>query len=412
LSLHTLYNIVISLLELALKLGAQFDSKLRQGYLGRKQTFERLAQHISAQDKVFWFHCASLGEYEQGLPVFEALKQKRPNHKVVLSFFSPSGYEIKQNANIADIVVYLPIDSKSNAKKFLDLIHPELIVFVKYEIWINYLFEIKNRHYKAILISALFRDQQIFFKWYGGLFRKALTAFDHIFVQNINSQILLENKGIHNTTVAGDTRFDRVLQNKATAKPVEYINEFIDGKLCIIIGSSWPEDEIILARYINQTKHDVKFIFVPHNVDTLHINQIKNLLKVPTIVFSEADSNNCTDKKVMIINQIGLLRNLYNFGDIAYVGGAMGKTGLHNILEPAVFGIPIIIGKNFAKFPEAKAMIKSAGVTSIQNYNTLATELEDLITNDKVRRNKGQKNSNFVNLNSGVVTKIIGMLDL
>lgn len=410
--MHTFYNIVIALLEVILKIGSRFDLKLRQGYVGRKQTFERLGQHITVQDKVFWFHCASLGEYEQGLPVFEALKQKRPDHKVVLSFFSPSGYEIKQNAEVADVVVYLPTDSKRNAKKFLDLIHPELIVFVKYEIWINYLFEIKNRHYKAILISALFRDQQIFFKWYGGLFRKALTAFNHIFVQNVNSQILLENKGIQNTTIAGDTRFDRVLQNKATAKPVVYIDEFINGKLCIVIGSSWPEDEIILARYINQTKHDVKFILVPHNVDTSHINHIKNLLKVPTIVFSEADSDNCTDKKAMIVNKIGLLRNLYNFGDIAYVGGAMGKTGLHNILEPAVFGIPIIIGKNYAKFPEAKAMIKNGGVTSIHNYTTLATELEDLITNDIVRRDKGQKNANFVNLNSGVVSKIIGIIEL
>lgn len=410
--MHTFYNIVIALLEVILKIGSRFDLKLRQGYVGRKQTFERLAQHITVQDKVFWFHCASLGEYEQGLPVFEALKQKRPDHKVVLSFFSPSGYEIKQNAEIADVVVYLPIDSKSNAKKFLDLVHPELIVFVKYEIWINYLFEIKNRHYKAILISALFRDQQIFFKWYGGLFRKALTAFHHIFVQNVNSQILLENKGIQNTTVAGDTRFDRVLQNKATSKPVAHINEFINGKLCIVIGSSWPEDEIILSRYINQTKHDVKFIFVPHNVNTSHINHIKNLLKVPTIVFSEADSDNCVEMKVMIVNKIGLLRNLYNFGDIAYVGGAMGKTGLHNILEPAVFGIPIIIGKNFAKFPEAKAMIKNGGVISIDNYKSLAAELEDLITNDIARRDKGQKNANFVNLNSGVVSKIIGIIEL
>lgn len=411
-SLHTFYNIVISLLEVILKLGAKFDFKLRQGYLGRKQTFKLLEQHISGNDKVFWFHCASLGEFEQGLPIFEALIQKRPDYKVVLSFFSPSGYEIKKNANIADVVVYLPLDSKRNVKRFLDLTHPEFIVFVKYEIWINYLFEIKNRNYNAILISALFRKRQIFFKWYGGLFRNALTAFDQIFVQNVNSQILLENKGIHNTTVAGDTRFDRVLQNKATAKSVTYIDEFINGKLCIVIGSSWPEDEIILARYINQTKHDVKFIFVPHNVNTSHINHIKNLLKVPTIVFSEADSDNCIEIKVMIVNKIGLLRNLYNFADMAYVGGAMGKTGLHNILEPAVFGIPIIIGKNFEKFPEAKAMIKNGGLTSIDNYSTLSAELEHLITSKALRLEKGQKNSNFVSLNAGVVVKIMSTLDL
>ena len=408
--MHTLYNIVIALLEVILKIGAQFDLKLRQGYVGRKQTFERLEQHISATDKVFWFHCASLGEFEQGLPIFEALKQKQPDHKVVLSFFSPSGYEIKKNTPIADVVVYLPTDSKKNAKRFLDLVHPELIVFVKYEIWINYLFEIKKRSYKAILISALFRNNQIFFKWYGSLFRKALTAFEEIFVQNVNSQILLESKGFENIIVAGDTRFDRVLQNKANVKPVKLINEFIDGKTCIIAGSSWPEDEKLLARYINQTTHDVKFIVVPHNVDNAHIYQIKNLLKVPTIVFSEANFEDCENRKVMIIDQIGLLRSLYNFGDIAYVGGAMGNTGLHNILEPAVFGIPIIIGKNFEKFPEAKAMIKNGGVTSINSYETLSVEMEHLVTDDNHRMYIGQKNANFVNLNSGAVQKIMSQL--
>jgi 3-deoxy-D-manno-octulosonic-acid transferase len=408
--LHILYNIVISLLELALKFGAQFDSKLRQGYLGRKQTFERLAQHISAQDKVFWFHCASLGEFEQGLPVFEALKQKQPDYKVVLSFFSPSGYEVKKNSTIADVVVYLPIDSRRNAKKFMNVVHPDLIVFVKYEIWINYLFEIKNKNSRAILISALFRDQQIFFKWYGGLFRKALTAFNDIFVQNLNSQILLESIGIKNCIIAGDTRFDRVLQNKASVKPVKFINEFINGKTCVVIGSSWPEDEKLLARYINQTEHDVKFILVPHNVDNTHINQIKNLIKVPTVVFSEANSDNCSDKEVMIIDQIGLLRSLYNFGHMAYVGGAMGKTGLHNILEPAVFGIPIVIGKNFEKFPEAKAMIKNGGVISIDSYNTLSMEMERLLSDENYRRETGKKNTNFVTLNSGAVQKITNTL--
>jgi 3-deoxy-D-manno-octulosonic-acid transferase len=395
---------------LALKFGAQFDSKLRQGYLGRKQTFERLEQHISAQDKVFWFHCASLGEFEQGLPVFEALKQKQPDYKVVLSFFSPSGYEVKKNSTIADVVVYLPIDSRRNAKKFMNVVHPDLIVFVKYEIWINYLFEIKNKNSRAILISALFRDQQIFFKWYGGLFRKALTAFNDIFVQNLNSQILLESIGIKNCIIAGDTRFDRVLQNKASVKPVKFINEFINGKTCVVIGSSWPEDEKLLARYINQTEHDVKFILVPHNVDNTHINQIKNLIKVPTVVFSEANSVNCSHKEVMIIDQIGLLRSLYNFGHMAYVGGAMGKTGLHNILEPAVFGIPIVIGKNFEKFPEAKAMIKNGGVISIDSYNTLSMEMERLLSDENYRRETGKKNTNFVTLNSGAVQKITNTL--
>lgn len=410
--MHTLYNIVIALLGVILKIGARFDLKLRQGYVGRKQTFELLNQHISATDKVFWFHCASLGEFEQGLPVFEALKQKQPEYKVVLSFFSPSGYEIKKNTSIADVVVYLPTDSKKNAKKFLDLVHPELVVFVKYDIWINYLFEIKNRNFKAILISALFRESQIFFRWYGGLFRKALTAFNQIFVQNVSSQILLERIGIQNITISGDTRFDRVLQNKAHVQPIDFITDFINEKICMVIGSSWPEDERLLARYINQTKHDVKFILVPHNVDKGHINQINKTLEVPTIIFSEANSENCINKKVIIIDQIGLLRSLYHFGDIAYVGGAMGKTGLHNILEPAVFGIPIVIGKNYEKFPEAKAMIKNGGVTSIDNYNSLSIELDNLISNDGYRLEKGKKNAYFVSLNSGAVQKILNLLHL
>lgn len=410
--MQILYNIAIYMMKALISIGSLFNDKLRLGVVGRKETFKKLQQTITTTDHVFWFHCASLGEFEQGLPIFAALKKANPHHKVVLSFFSPSGYEIKKHSSIADVVVYLPLDSPTNAHLFLDLIHPNLIVFVKYEIWINYLLEIKKRHYRAILISALFRENQLYFKWYGGLFRKAFMAFEHIFVQDVQSQILLEQINLHNTMIAGDTRFDRVLQNKSSVKSIEYINEFINNQICIIIGSSWPEDEAILCDYINRTNHPVKFIIVPHNVNALHINQIKRQLNVKTTVYTTLNSTDLTNSKVLIINTIGMLSHLYHYAQIAYVGGAMGKTGLHNILEPAVFGIPVVIGKNFKNFPEAKAMISNGGVISISDFKSLDCELNKLISNAEFRNYIGSKNTNFITLNAGVVDKIMTKISL
>ena len=356
---------------------------------------------------MIWFHCASLGEYEQGLPVFEVLRLKYPDYKIVLSFFSPSGYEIRKNTTVADVVVYIPIDTKSNAKRFINLIQPEFTVFVKYDIWPNFLQTLKRQNRRAILISALFRKNQSYFKLYGGKRKKALFTFEHIFVQNEASRILLESINYNSVTVSGDTRFDRVSDQLLRDNSLDFISEFKGNSICIVIGSSWEDDEKLLIPYINaHASERLKFIIAPHQIKEKHINTILAELKVKSVLFSEKKGKDLFSHQVLIIDTIGLLSKIYNYADIAYVGGAMGHTGLHNILEPAVFGIPIIIGKNHEKFPEAAAMIRSAGVTSISSKKDLNTIFNLLISSVEYRKNEGTKNFEYINKNKGAVVQI------
>lgn len=375
---------------------------------GRLKTFKVLEEHISSNDKTFWFHCASLGEYEQGLPIFKKLRTSHPNHKIVLSFFSPSGYEVRKNTEVADIVVYLPMDTIANASRFIKLVNPELTIFVKYDIWPNYLWEIKKRQLRALLISATFRKEQSYFKFYGGMMRNALSAFEHIFVQNESSKILLNSIDFRNVSVAGDTRYDRVYDQLLQNNMLPFIEQFKDGKLCIVIGSSWPEDEALFVEFINSSaSQNIKFIIAPHNIKKNQIDQFVNQLQKKTILFSEKKDKNLSEFDVFIVDTIGILSKIYNYADIAYVGGAMGQTGLHNILEPAVFGVPIIIGKNYKKFPEAFQMIDNSGVITIKNSQELQTALKDLTTNPKKRENLGQLNAKFIEKNKDAVIQIM-----
>lgn len=396
--------------SLVLKVIALFNQKIKLGVKGRANTFNILKNEIKKGDKTLWFHCASLGEYEQGLPVFNVLRKDYPKHKIVLTFFSPSGYEIRKNAPFADVVVYLPLDTKSNAKQFIKLVNPELTVFVKYEIWPNYLNEIKKNGLHAVLISAVFRRDQSFFKWYGTQTKEALFAFEHIFTQNEESKNLLESIGYKNATVSGDTRFDRVLNQLQIDNTLDFIETFKQDKLCIVIGSSWPEDEAILVPYINQCKYDVKFIIAPHNIKAKQIDSLKQSIKKETALFSNKENTDLSNSSVFIIDTIGILSKIYSYADIAYVGGAMGKTGLHNILEPAVFGVPIIIGSNYKKFPEAQAMIDNGNVFSINDYSSLKNKLDLLIENKTVRKETSKKSFNFVKEKEGTIIQIIGFL--
>ncbi|RKE91912.1 3-deoxy-D-manno-octulosonic-acid transferase [Ichthyenterobacterium magnum] len=402
-----MYTIGIYITSFFLKIIALFNDKIKLGIDGRKQTFKVLEGNLTPKDKTFWFHCASLGEYEQGLPVFEILRERHKTHKIVLSFFSPSGFEIRKNSPIADVVVYLPLDTKKNAKRFLDLVHPDLVIFVKYDFWPNFLTELKHRKHRAILISAAFRKNQPFFKWYGFKMREKLFAFEHIFVQNEQSKQLLSSINFLEVTVSGDTRFDRVSNQLQQNNTLDFVSEFKAGQLCIVIGSSWPEDEELLINFINSTSiKNVKYIFAPHNIKE---NQIKNLssqLKLSTILYSEKEGKDLSNYNVFIIDTIGLLSKIYAAADIAYVGGAMGLTGLHNILEPAIFGIPIIIGKNYSKFPEASDMIKNGGVVSVKNNSELNNELENLLTSKKERGTLGDLNEAFITQNKGAVIQI------
>lgn len=405
--LDILYNIIIYIAGFHLKLIALFNVKIKLGVDGRSKTFKTLQETINDHDQVFWFHCASLGEYEQGLPVFKVLRERFKTHKIVLSFFSPSGYEIRKNTNVADVVVYLPLDTKRNANKFLDIVHPKFTVFVKYDIWPNYLEELRKRKLRAILISAAFRSSQSYFKFYGAIFRKALTAFEHIFVQNESSKTLLNSIHINNVTVSGDTRYDRVSQQLEQNNTQDFIAEFKQDKICLVIGSSWPEDEELLIPYINESiSKDIKFIIAPHNIKTNQIENLKNNIKAKTILFSEKEKQKLTDCSVFIVDTIGLLNKIYSYAELAYVGGGMGFKGLHNILEPAVFGVPVIIGKNYQKFPEAIQMIENAGVISISNFKELKQILDTLIEDKIERLRLGGLNKSFVEQNKGAIAII------
>lgn len=378
------------------------------GVEGRSKTFFILEEQLSAETKTFWFHCASLGEYEQGLPIFKQLRKENPDHKIVLTFFSPSGYEIRKNTDVADMVVYLPLDTKANAKRFIQLVNPELTIFVKYDIWPNYLNELKKNNLRAILISATFRKEQSYFRFYGRMMRNALRTFEHIFVQNENSKNLLHTINLNNVTVAGDTRYDRVSDQLLQDNTLPFIEQFKDGKLGVVIGSSWPEDESLFINYINRSESkNIKFIIAPHNIKSHQIENFIGQLNKKTVLFSEKDHNNLSEYDVFIIDTIGILSKIYSYADIAYVGGAMGSTGLHNILEPAAFGVPVIIGKNYKKFPEAFQMIDNGGVISIKNQQELYQILDKLIENPQKRKELGQLNALFIKKNKDAVIQIM-----
>jgi len=412
LKLQLIYNFGIYVTQMVLKGISIFNHKIKLGVTGRIDTFSILESNISETDKTLWFHCASLGEYEQGLPVFKELRKDYPDHKIVLSFFSPSGYEIRKNTVVADVVVYLPIDTKANAKKFLDLVRPELTIFVKYDIWPNFLNELKKRQLKALLISALFRPNQMYFKFYGRFMKKVLFAFQHIFTQDETSKNLLKSIGYHEVSVSGDTRFDRVYNQLEQPNSLDFIEHFKGDNLCVVAGSTWPEDEVFFIDYINslENSNKVKFIIAPHNIKKTQILKLKKAIDKKTILFSEKNINTIFNYQVLILDTIGLLSKVYSYANIAYVGGGAGKTGLHNTLEPAVFSVPIIIGKHYNRFPEAKEMIKNKGMFSIKNSKELHQIFDNLINNSQLRKTSGKNNLNFIKKNRGAVIQIMSFI--
>jgi 3-deoxy-D-manno-octulosonic-acid transferase len=402
-----LYNFIITIADFFLKIIALFSPKMKLFVSGRKNVFSTLSQKINADDKTIWFHSASLGEYEQGLPVIEKIKEKYPSHKIVLTFFSPSGYEVRKNNIVADVTVYLPMDTKKNAKKFIKLVHPEMAFFIKYEYWPNYLNELKKLNTPTYLISGIFRENQLFFKWYGQFYRNALNTFTHFFVQNEASKKLLLQLGKTNISVSGDTRFDRVAAILEKDNTLDFISQFKNNTLTVVIGSSWPKDEDLLVEYINSNTHDIKFIIAPHNIKNEQIQELKKSINKKTVLFSDKESKNLADFDVFIIDTIGILTKIYSYADIAYVGGGFGNPGVHNILEPATFGIPIIIGPNFSHFAEATDLVNLTACISITNSKELTHTFETLITDEIIRKKKGRICSEFVNKNKGATQLIL-----
>lgn len=406
-----LYNQIVFIAGFLLKIVALFSPKMALFVKGRKDVFKTLEAKIQANDKSIWFHAASLGEYEQGLPVIEKIKEKYPSHKIIVTFFSPSGYEVRKNNTVADCTVYLPLDTQKNAKQFIELTNPELVFFIKYEYWPNYLNELKKRNIKTYLISGILRENQAFFKWYGGFYRKSLDAFDFFFVQNESSKQLLQSLGHQNVLVSGDTRFDRVSTILEKDNTLDFIAEFKDNKITVVVGSSWPKDEEIIAQYINEySNENVKFIIAPHNIKAEQIAKLKALITKPTALFSEKENQSLSDQQVFIIDTIGILTKIYSYADIAYVGGGFGNPGIHNILEPATFGIPIVIGPNYSHFAEATALVKLEGCVSIANNKDLLETFDDLIYKPDIRFQKGAICRQFVQQNKGATAIILNHL--
>ncbi len=385
---------------------ALFHPKIKLFVNGRKETFSILKNTFHKNDKVIWVHVASLGEFEQGLPVIEKFKKEYPTFKTLVTFFSPSGYEVKKNTPVADCTVYLPMDTKENAKHFIDVVNPSLAIFVKYEIWPNHLKILKNKQIPTLLISAIFRKEQVYFKWYGQIMRKALNTFSFFFVQDQKSVELLNGLGHENVTISGDTRFDRVSEILERDNHLSFMQEFKEGQNCLVAGSSWPDDEEILVDYINTSQNNIKYVLAPHNIKGDHIKSLKKSLLKKTLLYSQIEGKELSHFDVLIIDTIGLLTKIYSYADIAYVGGGF-STGLHNTLEPAVFGIPVIIGPNFDGFNEAEAMVHKKGIKVVGNKNEFKTVLNEFLDNQEHLRATGLLNSNFVNKNKGASIQII-----
>lgn len=405
--MYFLYSLLLRGIEKVLPISGFFSKKMKLFVAGRSTTFASLAAAIQKDDKSIWFHAASLGEYEQGLPVMEAIKTRYPNHKIVLSFFSPSGYEVRKNNKIADVTVYLPLDTPQNAERFIRKINPELVFFIKYEYWPNYLKILAEKQIKTYLISGVFRENQLFFKWYGGFYRKALDAFTYFFVQNESSKTLLQHLGKTNVMVSGDTRFDRVAAILEKDNLVDFIAEFKNNTPTLVVGSSWPKDEALLVDYLNQSTHELKWIIAPHNIKPEQINSLKQSIQKKTVLFSEREGKNLADYEVFIVDTIGILTKIYSYADLAYVGGGFGHPGVHNLLEPATFGVPIICGPHYSHFAEATALVQLGGCVSIQSAHELQEALDTLVQNADIRHEKGHICQTFVQMNTGATQKII-----
>ena len=358
-----LYNISIRFYILAIRIASLFRPKAKLWIKGRKSIFQKLKAATENQNNIVLFHCASLGEFEQGRPIMEGYKHKYPTHKILLTFFSPSGFEIQKNYNGADWVFYLPADTPSNAKQFIEIVKPIKAIFVKYEFWLNYMTELKRTNIPFYSVSAIFRKEQVFFKY--KWFAKQLNNVSHFFVQDKTSSELLKSIGYNNTTISGDTRFDRVKINASSAKEIPLVTEFCKQKPTIICGSTWPKDEQLIANFIKENQQ-YNYIIAPHE-----LSKVQQLQKrTNSLLFSDANEQNIHDSNVLIIDSIGLLASIYKYGTISYIGGGFGK-GIHNILEPAAFDTPIIFGPHYNKFNEAKDLIEIGGAKSIKNFNEL-----------------------------------------
>jgi 3-deoxy-D-manno-octulosonic-acid transferase len=405
--MYFLYYLVVLFARFILIVIAPFNKKIKLFVDGRKSTFQKIQAAISLDDKVVWIHVASLGEFEQGRPLIEEIKDKHPAYKIVVSFFSPSGYEVRKNYKQADVVCYLPLDTERNAKKFIKLVHPEIAIFVKYEFWPNFIRELHIQQIETVLVSGIFRESQAFFKPVGSWMRKSIELFSFFFVQDENSKRLLNSINIDKVKVSGDTRFDRVFAIKSQDNKLEFMSNFKQGKSLFVAGSTWKEDEKFIVQYINNCQIDgVKFVLAPHNMKVEEIKNLKELIQKNTVLYSEKDSKNITNAEVLIVDTIGLLTKIYSYADVAYIGGGFA-TGLHNVLEPAAFGLPVIIGPQFDKFKEAVDLVQNKGCVVVHDDLEFKKTVDTLFLDSFYRREKGQIAGDYILNNIGATSMIM-----
>lgn len=404
-----LYNLAIIIYDIAVHLAAPFSRKPRKMTKGHWVVYELLRQQLEKDARYIWFHAASLGEFEQGRPLIEKIRAKYPDYRILLTFFSPSGYEVRKNYRGADIVCYLPFDKPRNVKKFLDLVNPCMAFFIKYEFWKNYLDELHKRRIPVYSVSSIFRRGQIFFKWYGGTYRNVLRNFDHLFVQNERSKRYLAKIGINRVTVVGDTRFDRVLQIREEAKDLPLVELFKNNTMTFVAGSSWQPDEDLFIEYFNQHP-EVKLIIAPHVIDENHLVEIIRKLKRPYVRYTRADEKNVRKADCLIIDCFGLLSSIYRYGEIAYIGGGFG-VGIHNTLEAAVYGIPVIFGPKYQKFQEAIRLLEAKGGFSIKSYEELKALLDRMLEDEEFLRESGMNAGLYVTDNAGATDKVLNMIN-
>ena len=442
-----MYNVIIYLYLLGVAIYSRFNEKVRKMWRGEREAFRILREKVDPEAKYVWFHAASLGEFEQGRPLMEQLRREHPEYKILLTFFSPSGYEVRKNYEGADIITYLPLDTITNARRFLRTIRPVMAFFIKYEFWYNYLHILSHRGVPVYSVSSIFRPDQVFFKWYGYQYGRVLNCFTHFFVQNEVSKELLAKIGINNVTIVGDTRFDRVLQIKEAAKQLPIVEEFVSRKeerekrkenspaadstldsnllspssflhpRIFVAGSSWPPDEEIFIKYFN-AHPEWKLIIAPHVIDEDHLKQIEGLLEGRKVIRYTAAEKSLTSHlspltshfspltscDVLIIDCFGLLSSIYRYGDVAYVGGGFG-VGIHNLLEAAVWDVPVFFGPNNQKFQEAQGLKQNGGL-EITDYESFASQMDRLASDPQYLKEQGMKAGQFVKGQAGATSKV------
>ena len=406
-----IYNFILVLMAGAVRVLSLFNKKVARMSKGEREAFEVLRRKIDTTARYVWFHAASLGEFEQGRPLIEAIRKQHPEYKILQTFFSPSGYEVRKDYKGADVVCYLPIDTRHNARRFIELAHPCMAFFIKYEFWMNYLSELKRREIPVYSVSSIFRPGQVFFRWYGDGYRRVLKTFTYLFVQNRESLELLKGIGIHNAGIVGDTRFDRVLEIRKAAKELPLIEGFKGKSLTFVAGSSWAPDEEIFISYFNRHP-EVKLIIAPHVIDDDHLGAITRQLEGRKVVrYTQATVENVQDADCLLIDCFGLLSSIYRYGDVAYVGGGFGA-GIHNVLEAAVYGIPVIFGPNNKKFMEAQGLLHCGGGFEITEEKSFACLLDKLLTDRSTLQIAGKAAGDYVRTHAGALQKILQVVKL